>query len=65
MYNVTGDHKDSMRINLYGTTLTGLTTTWYADKVEAWNQRTRRWYFEDLYVACIKDLYMKLLNRTQ
>ena len=65
MYNVTGDHKDSMRIDLCGTTLTGLTTTWYADEVEAWNQRTGRWYFEDLYVACIKDLYMKLLNRTQ
>ena len=37
VYNVTGDHKDSMRVDLCGTTLTSLAATWYADEVEAWN----------------------------
>ena len=37
VYNVTGGHKDSMRVDLCGTTLTGLAVTWYADEVEAWN----------------------------
>ena len=37
VYNVTGGCKDSMRVDLCGTTLTGLAATWYADEVEAWN----------------------------
>ena len=37
VYNVPGDHKDSMRVDLCGTTLNGLAATWYANKVEAWN----------------------------
>ena len=54
VYNVTGGHKDSMRVDLCGTTLTGLAATWYADKVEAWNRKTRKWYFEDLICSMYK-----------
>ena len=39
-----------MRVDLCGTTLTG----WYADKVEAWNRRTRKWYFENLICSMYK-----------
>ncbi|KIM72363.1 hypothetical protein PILCRDRAFT_16185 [Piloderma croceum F 1598] len=35
VYNVTGNKKDSMRVDLCGTAVTGLATTWYADEVEA------------------------------
>ncbi|KIM82397.1 hypothetical protein PILCRDRAFT_7798 [Piloderma croceum F 1598] len=54
VYNVTGNKKDSMRVDLCGTAVTGLTATWYVDKVEAWNQKTRDWYFEDLIYAMYK-----------
>jgi len=38
VYNVTGDHKDTVRVDLCGTTLAGLATTyWYVDEVEVWN----------------------------
>jgi hypothetical protein len=37
VYNVTGSKKDSMRVDLCGTTVTGLAATWYTDEVEAWN----------------------------
>ena len=37
VYIVTGSHKDSMRVDLCGTNLTGLAATWCADEVEAWN----------------------------
>jgi hypothetical protein len=43
VYNVTGDQKDAMRVDLCGTTLTGLAATWYADEVEAWNRQTNTW----------------------
>ena len=45
VYNITGDHKDSMRVDLCGTTPTGLAVSWCTDEVEAWNRRTRKWYF--------------------
>ena len=54
VYNITGDHKDSMRVDLCGTTLTSLAVTWYADEVEAWNRRTRKWYFENLICSMYK-----------
>ncbi|KIM85630.1 hypothetical protein PILCRDRAFT_5302 [Piloderma croceum F 1598] len=37
VYNVTGNKKDSMRVDLCGMAVTSLATTWYADEVEAWN----------------------------
>src|SRR3984957_16515469 len=37
VYNVTGNHKDSLRVDLCGPTLPGLAATWYMDKVESWN----------------------------
>ena len=37
VFNVTGNHKDCLRVDLCGTTLTGLAATWYADEVESWN----------------------------
>ena len=54
VYNVTGDQKDAMRVDLCGTTLTGLAATWYADEVEAWNRQTNTWYFEDLVCGLYK-----------
>ena len=55
VYNVTWDHKDSMRVDLCGTTLTGLAATRYADEVEAWNWRTRKWYIENLICSMYKQ----------
>jgi hypothetical protein len=54
VYNVTGNKKDSMRVDLCGTSVTGLAATWYADEVEAWNRKTRSWNFEDLICAMYK-----------
>ena len=54
VYNVTGDDKDATRVDLCGTTLTGLAATWYSDEVEAWNRSTTMWYFEDLICAIYK-----------
>ena len=45
---------DSMRVDICGTTLTGLAVTWCTDKVEAWNRRTRKWYFEGLICSMYK-----------
>src|SRR6202041_1121537 len=58
VYNVTGNHKDSLRVDLCGTTLTGLAATWYTDEVEAWNQTTRVWLFEEL----IFHLYKRFIH---
>ena len=55
VYNVTGNHKDSLRVDLCGTTLTGLATTWYTDKVESWNRATRVWLFEKLICHLYKQ----------
>ena len=44
-----------MRVDLCGTTLTGLAATWYADEVEAWNRKTRKWYFENLICSMYKQ----------
>ena len=44
-----------MRVDLCGTTLTGLAATWYTDEVEAWNPRTRKWYFENLICSMYKQ----------
>ena len=41
VYNVTGRRKDATRVDLCGTTLTGLAATWYADEVKAWNRKTK------------------------
>src|ERR1700720_38048 len=58
VYNVTGNHKYSLQVDLCGTTLTGLAATWYADKVEAWNRATRVWLFEEL----ICHLYKRFMH---
>jgi hypothetical protein len=58
VYNVTGDYKDSMRVDLCGTTLAGLAATWYAVEVEAWNRRTNKWIFEDL----VCELYKRFIH---
>jgi hypothetical protein len=44
-----------MRVDHFRTTLTSLTATWYADKVEAWNKRTRKWYFKNLICSMYKQ----------
>ena len=44
-----------MRVDLFRTTLTSLTATWYADKVEAWNKITRKWYFKNLICSMYKQ----------
>src|ERR1700723_3434620 len=58
VYNVAGNHKDSLREDLCGTTLTRLAATWYADEVESWNQTTRVWLFEEL----ICHLYKRFIH---
>ena len=55
VYNVTGNHKDSLWVDLCGTTLIGLAATWYADEVESWNQTTRVWLFEELICHLYKQ----------
>ena len=54
VYNVTGQEKDLLRVDLCGTTLSGLTAVWYADEVEAWNRKTKEWYFDELICALYK-----------
>ena len=54
VYNVTGPQKDSVRVDLSGTTLTGLAATWYADEVEAWNRKTKEWSFENVICGLYK-----------
>ena len=44
-----------MRVVLCGTTLNCLAATWYTDEVEAWNQKTRKWYFENLICSMYKQ----------
>src|ERR1700720_5030834 len=58
VYNVTGNHKYSLQVDLCGTTLTRLAATWYADKVESWNRTTRVWLFEEL----ICHLYKRFIH---
>src|ERR1700722_10239830 len=55
VYNVTGNHKDSLRVDLCDTTLTRLVATWYADEVESWNRTTRVWLFEELICHLYKQ----------
>ena len=38
VHNITGATKDSVRVNLCGTTLKGAASEWYSDEVEAWNR---------------------------
>jgi hypothetical protein len=48
-----------LRVDLCGTTLSGLAATWYADEVEDWNRKTKHWYFDDLVCTLYKRfLYM-------
>jgi hypothetical protein len=37
VYNITGQEKYLLRVDLCGTTLSSLTAVWYADRVEVWN----------------------------
>jgi hypothetical protein len=63
VYNITGDAKDAMRVNLCGTTLTGLAATWYVDKVKAWNRCVQVWYFEDLVCEMYKQFIDEVTAR--
>ena len=54
VHNVTGEAKNSSRVDLCGTTLKGLAAEWYTDEVEAWNRPTQEWHFEDLVCAMYK-----------
>ena len=38
VHNITRATKDSVRVDLYGTTLKGAASEWYSDEVEAWNR---------------------------
>jgi hypothetical protein len=49
-----GPQKDSVRVDLSRTTLTSLATTWYVDKVEAWNWKTKEWSFENVICGLFK-----------
>ena len=54
VYNVSGPQKDSVRVDLTGTSLTGLAATWYADEVEAWNRKIWEWSFENVICGLYK-----------
>jgi hypothetical protein len=60
VYNVTGQEKDLLRVDLCDTTLSGLAAIWYADKVEAWNRKTKEWYFNELICALYKMFIHKV-----
>jgi hypothetical protein len=60
VYNITGQEKDLLRVDLCGTTLFGLTAIWYTDKVEAWNQKTKEWYFDELICTLYKGFIHKV-----
>ena len=38
VHNITGATKDSVRVDLCGTTLKKAPSEWYSDEVEAWNR---------------------------
>ena len=54
VHNITGATKDSIRVDLCGTTLKGAASEWYSDEVEAWNRPIQHWFFEDLVCAMYK-----------
>src|SRR3984957_9734243 len=60
VYNVTGNHEDSLRVDLCGTTLTGLAATWYADEVESWKRTTQVWLFKELICHLYKQFIHKV-----
>ena len=55
VYNVSRPQKDSVRVDITGTSLTGLAATWYVDEVEAWNQKTWEWSFENVICGLYKQ----------
>ena len=63
VYNISRPQKDSMRVELTGTSLTGHATTWHVDEVEAWNQKIREWSFKNaicgLYKIFIHEVMMQ------
>jgi len=54
VHNITRATKDSVRVDLCGTTLKGAASEWYSDEVEAWNRPNQHWFFEDLVCAMSK-----------
>jgi hypothetical protein len=58
---VTEEDKNFLQVNLCGTTLFRLTATWYADKVEDWNQKTKHWYFDDLVCTLYKGFIHEVM----
>ena len=54
VHNISGSTKDSVRVDLCGTTLKGAASKWYLDEAEAWNRPNKYWLFEDLVCAMYK-----------
>jgi hypothetical protein len=54
VHNVTGPKKDTLWVDICGTTLTSLAATWYTDNVEAWNWKVKTWTFEWLICELYK-----------
>jgi hypothetical protein len=57
--NVCGRQKDSLRIDLCGSTLKGLAADWFAEEVESFHRSIDIWQFEDVVCA----LYKRFIHR--
>ena len=57
--NVCGPRKDTLRVDLCGTTLKGLAANWFAEEVESFNRTVEDWLFEDVVCA----LYRRFIHR--
>jgi len=52
--NVCRQRKDSLRIDLCGSTLKGLAADWFAEEVESFHRSIDEWQFEDIICALYK-----------
>ena len=57
--NVCGSKKDTLRVDLCGTTLKGLAANWFAEEVESFNRPVVDWMFEEVVCA----LYKRFIHR--
>jgi hypothetical protein len=54
VHNITGATKDSVKVDLCGTTLKGAASEYHSDEVEAWNRPNQHWLFGDPVCATYK-----------
>ena len=52
--NVCGSKKDTLRVDLCGTTLKGLAANWFAEEVESFNRPVIDWMFKEVVCTLYK-----------